>query len=153
MPVSFHRIWADPQSQSCTRWSPSCSEVAVTVAPMSAGLRGWAGMGLVFQKCCAGVRGPPGAEIPLLGDAEDTWLSAVHRQRAPQDPRAWGPLTHLPLPPPSVLAFLKSVKLANVFTAYVQCTGEAIRKFTGHQIVTREKVSIIFFPQIVCNNE
>ena len=48
-------------------------------------------MGLVFQKCCAGVRGPPGAEIPLLGDAEDTWLSAVHRQRAPQDPRAWGP--------------------------------------------------------------
>lgn len=72
MPVSFHRIWADPQSQSCTRWSPSCSEVAVTVAPVSAGLGGWAGMGLVFQKCCAGVRGPPGAEIPLLGDAEDT---------------------------------------------------------------------------------
>ena len=72
VPVSFHRVWADPQSWSCTRWSLPCGEVAVTMALMSAGLGGWAGMGLVFQKCCVGVRGPPGAEIPLLGDAEDS---------------------------------------------------------------------------------
>lgn len=31
---------------------------------MSAGLGGWASMGLVFQKCCAGVRGPLAAEMP-----------------------------------------------------------------------------------------